>query len=411
MKLKCMVLLLILLLPLSGCSGKEQLIIFSAEILEVSENSILVNTIDFNDFDKASVDLREAEYNFDLAEGQIVEVTIRPEIRESYPVQVTGVKLLYKGEAEKVVADYFPFRENVKYVYQGDGNEFAGFDVYVDYISGDRIQQSINNGGTVMTRIYEVNDGKLVRTFSEGEIYYRENMLQKPDGEGEVLLMEPIKKGTAWKLDGGGQRTITDISKEIQTPLGSFTAIEVVTEGRDGINIDYYAKGIGLVKTIFQSGGMEVSSALESVTENTVRSQQIWFYYPDIQSGALYYVEKEVFFRTNDETAVILEEEYKGAVKGPLGVVFTTGTAIKSLVKDGGNRVRLDLNAAFVTEMNAGAAYETMIIQCIANTFGDYYHAESLILTVEGKPYESGHISMEEGQPVPVKLDGITGKN
>jgi hypothetical protein len=56
--------------------------------------------------------------------------------------------------------------------------------------------------------------------------------------------------------------------------------------------------------------------------------------------------------------------------------------------------------------MNAGAAYESMILQCIANTFGNYYHAESLILTIEGKPYESGHISMEEGQWIPVETDG-----
>jgi len=406
MRLKNMMILLISLLLLSGCSGREQTITFSAEITDVSENNILVNTIDFEEFDKASVDLREAEYDFDLAEGQIVEVTIKPEIRESYPVQVTGIKLVYQGEAEKKVADYFPFRENVKYIYAGSGNEFASFDVYIDYINGNRIQQRVDNGGTVMARVYEVKDGKLISVFSEGEIYYRENLLQRSGETAEILLMEPLKKGTTWNLEDGRQRTITDISKEIQTSLGNFTSIEVVTEGSDGITIDYYAKGIGLVKTIFQSSGMEVSSILESLEEDTARAQKIRLYYPDAQSGTIQYMEEEVSFRTNDETAGILEEAYKGAVKDSLGIVFTSGTAIQSLTKDDNNRVRLDLNTAFVTEMNAGAAYESMIIQCIANTFGNYYNAESLILTIEGKPYESGHISMEEGQSIPVEKDG-----
>lgn len=397
--------LLIMLLLLAGCSGKVETITFTAEIEKVLENSILVNTIDYGDFDKASVDLREAEYDFEPAEGQIVEVTIKPEIRESYPVQVTGVKLVYKGEAERKVADYFPFRENVKYTYLGKGNEYADYEVFTDYISGNRIQHRVDNGGTVMARVYEIRDGKLVRVYFEGEVYYRENMLNKQGETEEILLMEPLEKGTTWKLEDGSRRTLTGISEEVQTPVGSFTAIEVVTEGSNGVTIDYYAKGMGLVKSIFQSSGMEVSSTLESVEEDMARTQEIRMYYPESQSGAIQFVVREVAFRTNDDAAGILEEAYKGAVSETLGVVFTTNTAIKRLALDQEHRVRLDLNQAFVTEMNAGAAYEAMILQCVANTFGNYYNAERLILTIEGKPYESGHIRMEEGESIPVETE------
>ena len=193
--------------------------------------------------------------------------------------------------------------------------------------------------------------------------------------------------------------------------MGNFTAIEVVTEGGEGATIDYYAKGLGLVKTIFQSGGMEVSSTLKSAEKDAARTQEIRLYYPDIQRDALYYVEKEVSYRTNDNTAGILEEAYKEAANDNPGVVLSTNAAIKSLTMDEENRVKVDLNEAFVTEMNAGAAYEAMIIRCIANTFGGYYNAESVILTVEGKPYESGHIKMEKGQSIPVKLEGTGGLN
>ncbi len=410
-KWKYTALLFMLFLFLTSCSGKDQTITFSAEIEKVSGNSILVKTIDYKEFDKASVDLREAEYDFEPAEGQIVEVTIKPEIRESYPVQVTGVKLAYQGEAEKKVSDYFPIRENVKYIYEGRGNEFAGYEVYIDYTSEDRVQQRVENGGTVLVRVYQIKEGKLIEVFSKGETYYRENMLQRSDGTEEILLMEPLEKGASWTLEDGRQRTVTGISTRIDTPMRTYTAIEVVTEGGEGTTVDYYAKGIGLIKTIFRSGGMEVSSTLKSIEEDAAEVQTVRLYYPDIQTERIYYTDKEVTYRTNDDTAGILEEAYKGAVGDTLGVVVPTDAAIKSLALDGENRVRIDFNSAFVTDMNAGAGYEAMILQCIANTFGNYYQSEKVILTVEGKPYESGHIRMEEGRPLPVKLEGTIEKN
>lgn len=410
-RLKYTIFFLLLLLLLTGCAGKEETITFSAEIETVSENSILVKTIENQDFDKASVDLREAEYDFDLAVGQIVEVTIKPEIRESYPVQVTGVKLVYKGEAERTVADYFPILDNVRYIYEGTGNEYASYEVYTDYTSADSVQQMVDNGGTVLARVYELKEGKLTMVLSKGEVYYRENMLQQKDDSAEVLLMEPLKKGTTWKLTNGRQRTITDTAKEVKTPMGTFSSIEVITEGGDGTIVDYYAKDTGLVKTIFQSDGMEVSSSLKSLEKDIARTQTVRFYYPDIEDSRIYYKEKEVAYHTNDSTGKILEEAYKGSVNETLGTVLTANAAIKSLTIEGENQVRLDLNAAFLSEMNAGAAYEDMILQCIADTFGNYYHSENVILTIEGKPYESGHIKMEKNQAIPVKLEGITEKS
>ncbi|MDD3169987.1 MAG: hypothetical protein PHC91_11070, partial [Eubacteriales bacterium] len=214
---KCLAGITLLLILLAGCSGKDDTITFDAEIEQVSENSILIRTIGFENFDRASVDLREAEYDFDPEAGQLVEVTIRPEIRESDPVQVTGVKLVQKGVAERKVSDYFPVKENVKYVYEGEGNEYAGSVVYVEYHSDGKIQHRVDNGGSVLARVYETEDGKLTRAFSKGEVYYRENMLMQRDDQEEIMLMEPLEKGTAWTLDDGRQRTITGISTEIRT--------------------------------------------------------------------------------------------------------------------------------------------------------------------------------------------------
>jgi hypothetical protein len=341
-----------------------------------------------------------------LTDGQIIDVTILPEIRESYPVQVTGVKLTLLEEAVGKVADYFPIKENTKYIYEGYGNEFASFQVFTDYASENKVQKRVDNGGSVLVNVYEISDEKLVRKFFRGETYYRENFLEEQDEEQEILLMEPLKKGTSWKLLDGRQRSITGVNTEVETPMGKFKTVEVSTEGNDSITIDYYAKDIGLVKTIFQTEGMEVSSSLKSIEENSSNIQSVQFYYPD-ESGKIYYKTKQVPFRTNDRTANILEKAYKESVGETSGVVLTTNAAIKSLALDDGNKVRLDLNSDFLTEMNAGAAFETAILQCIANTFCHYYDAEELILTIEGKPYESGHIIMQENEAIRANYEGV----
>lgn len=400
---------LMIMVLLAGCGTKES-ITFLAEIEEVSENSILVNTIDFETFDKASVDLQEAEYDFELSEGQIINITIQPEIRESYPVQVTATKLTLQEEFIGQVGDYFPIKENAKYIYEGSGNEYASYQVFTDYTSENKVQQRIDNGGSVLVNVCEINDGKLVRVFFKGEVYYRENFLDEQSGEPEILLMEPLKKGTSWNLPDGRQRSITGVNTEIVTPIGKFNAIEVSTEGNDSITVDYYVKDIGLVKTIYQTDGMEVSSSLKSLEESGVNVQSVQFYYPDSENGKIYYKTKLVSFRTNDSTDNILEEAYKAAIDEDFAMVLTTNTTIRSLTLNKDNKVKLDLSSTFLSEMNAGAAFEATILQCISNTFCHYYNAEELILTIEGKPYESGHILLEENKSFRADYEGITEK-
>ncbi len=84
---------------LFGCSSKDDTVTFIAEIDSVSENSILVTTSDDVGFDLASVSYGEnLKLDFTPEAGQIVEITIMPEIRESYPVQVTAVKIQLQNE-------------------------------------------------------------------------------------------------------------------------------------------------------------------------------------------------------------------------------------------------------------------------------------------------------------------------
>lgn len=303
------------------------------------------------------------------------------------------------------IQNYFPMDKNAKYVYEGMGNEYASYEVFTEYASLDKIQQRVDSGGTVMTKVFQLKDGKLILLLSKGETYYRENFLDAGSESEEILLMEPLENGTTWILEDGRERTIANIDTKVSTPSGSYDAIEVVTSETGGTTMDYYAEGIGLVKTVFLSEGIEVSSSLKSIENNATRTELMQFYFPNIDYGKIFIKNKEVTFKTNDVTSQVLEKAYKAAIVSNVGEVLTTNTKINSLFLNGGNKVEIDLNGVFLSEMNAGAQYESMILQSLANTFGQYYGVEEVILTVDGKPYASGHIEMKEGESIKVNYE------
>jgi hypothetical protein len=291
------------------------------------------------------------------------------------------------------IEDFFPIVKDEKYIYEGTGNEFAGYTVYPDYTSKDRVQQRIENGGTVLARVYEVKDGKLTMVLSRGEVYYRENMLQKTDGADEVMLMEPLKKGTSWTLKDGSRRIITGTDKKVTTPYGTFPCIEVTTEGKDGTTLHYYAKDTGLIETIFRTGGTEVTSALKSVEKDAAGTQTLRIYIPDAADGKIYYKEREVSYRTNYITGKILEDACKKEIMESFGQVLSDAKLVNSLSLDEQNIVRIDFNSSFTAEMDRAGNHEPLILQCIIDTLKYYYNSESVILTVDEKPYQEGGTS------------------
>lgn len=308
-------------------------------------------------------------------------------------------------EVQAKVQDYFPIKENIKYAYEGKGNEYAAYDVYIDYTSADKVQQRINNGGTEIVKVLQIKDGKLTRLLSRGETYFRENFLETGGAEDEILLMEPLVKGTTWTLKDSSVRTITNTSAEINTPSGSYKAIEVTTDNSNGKNIDYYAKNIGLVKTVFNPGETEISSSLSKIEENVSFIQNIKLYYPDVNKNKIVYQEKEVSFKTNDITKQVLEKIYKDLINDKIKDKFSTNATINSLYLNKDNMVYIDLNNTFLEEIKVGAYYEKIIIQSIVNTLGQYYNSDKVVLTIDNKPYKSGLIAMEKGGYFKVDVD------
>ena len=41
------------------------------------------------------------------------------------------------------ISDYFPVKENTKYVYEGKGNDYATYSIFIDYLIGNRDRKSV----------------------------------------------------------------------------------------------------------------------------------------------------------------------------------------------------------------------------------------------------------------------------
>lgn len=297
--------------------------------------------------------------------------------------------------ASYTIKDFYPFKENIKYEYVGTGNEYAAFRLSIDYIKDNRIQLRKNNGGTEVVNVLEYKDKQLKLIFLKEECYYREDFTSKPSNKDEILLKEPLVKGTTWTLSDGRKRYISNVDVPITTLLGNFKALEITTEDKTQTTLDYYALNTGLVQTIFKP--MEVKSSLNMITPDSALTQSVKFYYPDINSEKLYYTEKQLSFKTNDITKQVFQKNFQQAPSKELGKLLGPNVKIKSLYLNG-NTVYVDFTKDFVVEMNAGSGTEALILQCITNTLGDYYKTTKVYITIENEPYSSGHIIMKKGE-------------
>ncbi|NMA25496.1 MAG: GerMN domain-containing protein [Clostridiales bacterium] len=329
-----------------------------------------------------------------------------PSPSEAQPSPTSQPSPTVQPSARKVsAADYFPFKADVHMVYRGTGMEFAGFESWVDYIGNDAIQIRTNNTGTEMVEVYTVGGGAVKKVFSMGETYYRYDFTAEREIE-EIMIMEPIAAGTTWTLESGEKRSITAVDADVTVPYGTFKALEVTTEYENSIIKDYYVPGLGLVKSEFttkETPPYTVTSDLEKYEEGSPLQENARFYYPDFQNDRLAYINGGLEFYTGDSILEQMEFAFKNPPsESGLGRVMTDGASIRSIDFDRTTGVvTVDFNRQFVTEMNASAGLEGMILTSVANTLGSYFQTDKVQITLEGGPYESGHMLFNPGDFLP----------
>ncbi|MEW9082250.1 GerMN domain-containing protein [Caldanaerobacter subterraneus] len=293
------------------------------------------------------------------------------------------------SKEEIKVTDYFPVSENLYWEYKGIGNEFAGGRVDIEFIEGNKVQFSHENGGTVVAKVFEVsNEGvKVINSIEES--YYRINYLAEEPTYEEYYLKSPIKEKVSWQ-DGSIVWTIESLNEKVEVPAGEFTCIKVVGKSGDFVLERYFAKGVGLVKQRFVSDNMTVEDNLskfgDAEKDNCLPAKELTIYYPSENVDKLLEDRVVEKFKTGETlveriTELLKSEKYR---------VLSKNTRLLD-IKKGENVLRLNFSKELITEMNAGSGYEALLIDSIVNTYGYNFGVEGVILNVEGKGYESGH--------------------
>jgi len=299
------------------------------------------------------------------------------------------------------ISDYYPFTANMKMVYEGKGNEYASKTVYVDYIKGDKMQLRTDNGGTTLAQVLQNKNGELILLNSEAESYYKEDITSLEGKKNEVLLKEPLAKGTSWKLSDGTKRSITGTDVDITTPLGSYKALEVTTEYSDSKVKDYYVLNMGLVKTVLVSGGTEVTTSLKQYIKDSSLVQTARLYNFKVTTTDIQVVYKGITInlKTNDEIKDVFQKYFRESLVGGTSALMSKNTKINKIYKNANEgKVYIDFSKEFETEMNAGTTKESGILRSITNTLGNYYNMNKVVITIDGEPYSSGHIVMDKGE-------------
>ncbi len=120
-------------------------------------------------------------------------------------------------------------------------------------------------------------------------------------------------------------------------------------------------------------------------------------------------MERDIDIRTNEDMKYKFQKELKIVPEtGGLAKTFTKNTQVLGIkVDEEKGIVTVDLSADFIKEMNAGSGFELMLLDSIVNTIGDYYLKSKVIITIEGKPYESGHVLKKPGETFDVNTIGV----
>jgi len=291
------------------------------------------------------------------------------------------------------VADYFPINKNTKYIYKISGTD-ESYELTIDYASEDKMQQRTKFIDGAHISVIQVRDGKATRTGAQDENFFRENLIDYSD-TGEVLLMEPLLVGTQWAADDNGMRKISAVAVNVLTPIDMYEAIEVTTEWEDKKTVDYYTKGVGLVKSVVTTKESAVTYVLEDIQKNSYLTEDTSFYYPDFLDMKIRKITDKVEFKTNDNTEEVFTKAYKEIVYGEESVL-TNSSKINNIDIDLDGTLHIDLNKEFLRDLKTEALHEGMILQSITNTFGRFFEAEKVRFTVENEDYKSENITLNQ---------------
>lgn len=286
------------------------------------------------------------------------------------------------------VQDFFTFKGNYKLIYQSQSSNLDDKTVYIDYIDNNKIQLRIVTPSDIKGQVIEFNNGELKLINTRNEFYYIDNIMSYANNKPEILIKEPIKLGNKWLLQDGSERFISGINVDVKTPLGNFTTLEVTTKSNNITTIDYYALGLGPIKTIYKKYNDTTNEiVINKIENNSEYTQIVKFYYPDNISDDIIYTKIKLSFKTNDLLKDSLEDYFKHP-PFELPKLISDNTKINKLYFNyADHTVYIDFSKDFLDWLKLSNLYSKKIVQCIVNTLADYFNTDKVNISIESSPF------------------------
>ena len=142
--------------------------------------------------------------------------------------------------------------------------------------------------------------------------------------------------------------------------------------------------------------------------KETELEQNIELFYPLKDNSQTVYVQDTIAYTTNSNIEKLIEDKLKNPIEDQLTQVLPDNVSLNSLNLDRSEWVlKVDLSDNFLSELNAGSSYEYEVLRSLVNTLGKFFDTEEVYISIAGRPYESGHLQLSEGEFFKVNLEDI----
>ncbi|WP_066893725.1 GerMN domain-containing protein [Clostridium nigeriense] len=142
----------------------------------------------------------------------------------------------------------------------------------------------------------------------------------------------------------------------------------------------------------------------ENESKESVKEANAKIYYYDVVTDKVVYINKVIKIEDN-KTATALVNELKKSPNDDISPSISSEIILNSAnVDKDTSTITVDFSSNFVSAQNLGAGAESSTLTAICNTFGSYFNVDNVIITLDGKPYSSGHILKAEGEAFKVDL-------
>ena len=277
------------------------------------------------------------------------------------------------------VSDYFPVQKNISMSYESPTLPALNQRMFITYTDGDRFQRVIMFNEIAQTEVFEINDGAIKLINSEQQSLVPENMTKLDPVLDILVLAEPLTLGAKWDNGNGGTSEITGINVAVKVPYGEYEAMEVTTIDTMGrANKMYYAKGVGLIKSVYFDAATdrEYAAELADISENVGINMGIGLYSVN-EEGIDFDVSVVYFPFTTDGDLVALLSDAIQIKDGQDGIL---NGSVKSISVDRQtDTMNVDLSKGFT-----GKTEKEALINCLAFTIGKFYDIHSVTFTENG---------------------------